>query len=93
MNAEIKETLFDKFCSLKEDAIEIIEHAILKGKKSNFCDFDNGINTLDGVVDKIECDSAGCYLLIDKKCKQLRGLKNEVIIQIACYLEGSWDGK
>jgi hypothetical protein len=89
----MEKTLLDRFHELKEDCLDFISNKVLNGKQSGSLNINNGINTLKGKVDRIEVDSAGCYVNINGEPKKLRGLQNEVIIQIASYLEGSWNGE
>jgi hypothetical protein len=82
---------YDRFSELKNDAADYIENKVLQGKTSYFMGVN--INTLSGKIDRIEMDSAGCYVRLNELPVKLRDLQNEVIIQIASYLDNSWDGK
>jgi hypothetical protein len=81
---------YERFSELKNSAADYIEDRVLNGNESNFRNV--GIYTRVGYISKIKMDSAGCFVSLDKVPVKLRELQNEVIIQIASYLDNSWDG-
>ncbi len=88
----MKDLFFNRLVNLKDEAIVFIISTITKGKKSGGIDVE--INPVDNFqIDRIEYDSAGLFIRLNKKATKIEELNKETVIMIASYLDESWDGK
>jgi len=67
---------------IKFEMIDALRIKILGDKKSEFLNIDQGIKTEQGTIDRIEVDSAGIYVSLDKQPKKLIELPIETIAKI-----------
>lgn len=85
------ENFFDKLVSLKDDAIDFIQNKVAPNGISG------GITVNidpqpDFRITRIESDSSGIYVSLNREPIDICNLSREKIIMIASYLDGSWDG-